>query len=490
MNTDLITRILGTKGAETFDEKVKMFSVSAQDYQFKRKAYANTIANTIEINDMILGKGRSRKSFAGASVSASNLAGVSIYAGIMRSMVQSIAPIFSVQRNIDAPEQKIMYVDFYDIMGVNGDKAIVPNIGADAAWADQNLHNVERLDLTTADNLSVINGFPIVPKTFKAEVYAEVEESGVKKEIVVGTILDGGNGKFIATPGIIKEESSISYNGAGMGTSTVNVVFNTDSTYKFTKVDYSVLYDTSAEDEVNKAYGQTKYYDARTSPLLVPVERNVISDHAMAKQGIINNDELYANFVENEYTKAINQRVFNALIQGYTGDTYKLDLSKFSISSGFYDTIIRSFRSLLTQAENILAKQTYKGAKCTGYLASPEAVNVFDLMVAGDGWVKNVNSTYYKDIAGWYNDVPVVRCTDLGEGELMLTVRTEDGYIAPLFHSMFLAPTELPVVANYQNMTKYATGMYSMEGFGFSSSALCVKLKVEVPEELKLSLTL
>jgi hypothetical protein len=473
MNTrqNLIQSILGEKGAEKFEERLKMFSVSDTDAQFRRKAFAQTIENTLEINDMVLGKSK-RSTFAGASLSSANLAGTSIYAGVMRSFVQSIAPIFAVQRNIDAPEQKIMYVDFYDILNNN---LIVPNIGPDQAWADQKARVTETIDPGNTPTTTITAGSPIVPKTFKAEIY--------NGNTLVGTIIDDGAGKFFATPGLILATSSIVYQTGSAATVTLNWATGLTAT----KMIYAAVYDQSAKAELNKAYGMTKYYDVQTSPILVPVERNVISDHAMAKQGIIDSDELYANFVENEYTKVVNQRVFDALVGGYTGDTYQLDLSAFTLASGFYDTIVRSFKSLLAQAENQLAAQTYKGAKCTGYLADPVACNIFDYMVAGDGWVKNINSTYYKDIFGWYNDVPVVRCTDLGEGEIMLTHRTADGYVAPLYHAMFLAPTELPVVANYQNMTKYATGMYSMEGINMSSSKLCVKLKVVAPSDLTLT---
>lgn len=468
----IISKILGEKGAAEFNNQVKLFARSEADAQFKRKAYASTIDNTLEINHMY-GEKSKRSTFAagGASLSAANLAGVSIYAGIMRAFVQSIAPIFAVQRNIDAPTQKIMYVDFYDIMN---NELIVPNIGPDKAWADAKARTTDTIAPATTPQYTITSGTPIVPKTFHAEVY--------KDSTFVGVIIDNGQGGFIATPGLIKHTSSIQYKTGG--SATVNLEFET--TVDANKIVYACVYDVSNKDEVNKAYGQVKYYDIATSPILVPVERNVIADHAMAKQGIIDSDELYANFIENEYTKVINNRVFETLVEGYTGDTYQLDLSRFNLQSGFYETVVRSFKSLLTQAENQLAAQTYKGAKCTGYLASPEAVNMFDLMNPGDGWVKNINSTYYKDIVGWFNDVPVVRCTNLGEGELMLTHRTDDGYLAPLFHGMFLAPTELPVVANYQNMTKYAAGMYSMEGFGMSSSALCVKLKIVAPQDLTL----
>lgn len=470
---EFIAKVLGKTGAEQFENKLKMFSATEADMNFRRKAYADTIATTMEINDMVLGT-KKRDTFSGASVSASNLAGVSIYAGIMRSFVESIAPIFSVQRNIDAPAQKIMYVDFYDILN---DQLIVPNIGADQAWADKTRQATETLDFTSSYTVTITGGWPITPKTFKAVVYNNAGD-------ILGTIYDDGNGKYIATPGLLDGSAAAANQSITYNSGLIKVTFPTGSTAKTMK--YACVWDVTDKSEVNKAYGRTKYYDIETSPLLVPVERNVISDHAMQKQGIINSDELYANFVENEYTKAVNQRAFDALLQGYQGDTYQIDLSSFTLAAGFYDTIVRSFKALLTQLENQLAKQTYKGAKCTGYLASPEAVNVFDLMNAGEGWVKNVNSTYYKDIVGWYNDVPVVRCIDLGEGELMLTHRTDDGYVAPLFHAMFLAPTELPVVANYQNMTKYASGMYSMEGFGYSSSALCVKAKVILPNDLKL----
>lgn len=467
---DVISNLLG-KNVGEFEKRLKMFSVSDTDAQLRRKAFARTIENTMDINNSVFGTSKGRKSFSGASITTGGTVGTSLYAGVMRSMVQSIAPIFAVQRNIDAPEQKILYVDFYNILG-DGKTSIAPNIGPDKAWADHKNRITESINPGTTAQFTVSSGSPILPKSFKAEVY--------NGNTLVGTIQDLGTGAFMATPGLIKGTSKIVYQTGNA--STITLDWETGLTAD--KITYAAVYDVTAKDEVDRGYGLTGYYDMVTSPLLVPVERNVVSDHMMAKQGIINNDELYANFVENEYTKAINQRCFDALIQGYTGDTFEVDLSSFEIRSGFYDTLTRSFRSMLAQAENQLAAQTYKGAKCTGYLASPEAINVFDLMGPGEGWVKNVNSTYFKDIAGWYNEVPVVRCTDLGDGELMMTMR--DDQIAPVFHGMFLAPTELPVVGNYANMTKYSSGMYSMEGFGFSSSALCVKLKVKAPETISL----
>lgn len=469
-NLSLMNKILGEK-AQEFEKKLKFFSVSEQDAQFRRKAFADTLEQTLDINSMYLNGGnRGRKTFAGgASLTAANVAGVSIYSGIMRSYVNNIAPIFSVQRSIDAPEQKIMYVDFYDVLN---DQLIVPNIGPDKAWADIKNHTTDTIN--PANDYTITSGTPIIPKSFRAEIY--------NNTTLVGTLEDNGQQGFLATPGLITNDSKITYNTGG--SATVLIKWATGLTAN--KIVYSCLYDVTAKDEINRAFGRVKYWDMVTTPLLVPVERNIIADHAMQKQGIINSDELYANFIENEYTKAINQRCFDALIGGYRGDTYKLDLSSFSLAAGFYDTIVRSFKSLLTQAENVLAEQTYKSAKCTGYLADPMAVNMFDLMSPGDGWVKNIESTYYKDIVGWFNDVPVVRCVDLGEGEIMLTHRTSDGYVAPLYHGMFLAPTEMPVVANYANMTKYAAGMYSMEGFGFSSSKLCVKVKVIPPKDLTL----
>jgi len=167
-NQEFIAKILGAEGAKQFDKKLKMFSRTDADENFRRKAYADTIATTMEINDMVMGQNGKRSTYAGASVSASNLAGVSIYAGIMRSFVESIAPIFCVQRNIDAPAQKIMYVDFYDILN---DNLIVPNIGADQAWTDKARQTTEALDLSSSTTFTITGGWPITPHTFKAVVY-------------------------------------------------------------------------------------------------------------------------------------------------------------------------------------------------------------------------------------------------------------------------------------------------------------------------------
>lgn len=494
MNKDsqFISSVLGAKGAEEFENQMRLFSNSNATLDARRKCYADTIRATLDINDAILGADakKGRKAFAdciagGASLSSANLAGVSIYAGIMKSYVQSIAPIFSVQRNVDTPRALIQYVDFYDI--ING-KNVAPNIGkGEAGWSD----DIEWTDAdgtepgagdnkvsgmyVTSDNktIKVITGTSVLPRSVKLDCY------GAEGKFV-GSVYDDGHGDLVSKPGLITT-GTIVYSSNGTSTASINVEVGGE----VEKVKLSYVRDKSAEQKLNRAYGRTKYYDMNTKPLLVPVERNIIADHAMKKQGIVNNDELYANFIETEYTKAVNERCFKSLLGNYIGDTWEIDLSQFSISNGFYDTLIRSFRAMLTQAENELARKTYKGAKCTGYVAGPDAVDVFDLMGPDMGWVKNVNSMYYKDVVGWYNDVPVVRCDDselIASDEIMLTHKTVDGYIAPLFHGMFLAPTELPVVSNYDNMTKFSTGMYSMEGFGYTTSQLCLKVKIKLAE--------
>lgn len=463
----IIGQLLGEKGNQVFEQKLKMFSVSDADAQLRRDAYSAVMEQTLAFEEKILGKDR-RRAFA-ASVTSANLSGVSIYAGVMKSYVNSIAPIFCVERQMDTVQQQLMYIDFYEVLS---GQAISPNIGADSAWQRQMDRKVETV--TPGTPQSLVYGDPIVPKSF----YAEVR----KGDVVKGTIQDNGQGKFLATPGLITDASTIVYNNNGAATINFTWAVGLDAD----KLVYAVNHDVSAKDEVKKAYGKHGYYSMVADPLLIPVERNIIADHAISKQGVLNSDELYANFVENEYTKEINRKVFDSLIFNYTGNTYHLDLSSFTLAAGRWDTITRTFLNALAQGENLIAEQTYKGAKVTGILAAPDTIQVFDLLNTDLGWIKNVDSTYFQDIAGWLNGTPVVRCASLPAGEIMLTHRTADGQIAPAFHGIFLAPTEMPVVANFKNMTNYATGMYSMEGVGYTSSKLCVKLKITLPGDLTL----
>ena len=457
------------KGAE-FQRALKMFSVSDADAQNRERVIKTVIDNTMEVNSMFWSK-NNRKAFA-ASVTAGNLDGTTIYAAVMRSFVNSVAPIFAVQRAMDTPKQQLMYIDFYDILN---NELIVPNIGPDKAWLDKNNSVTEVLDPSTPYVIS--SGNPIMPRTFMAEIY-----EGSK---LLGKIVDDGAGHFMASPGLIKEGSAINYNNGGSSTVTLDWAAGLAAN----KITYNVVFDVTAKDDVNRAFGKSDYYNMITEPLLVPVERNILTDHAMAKQGIINNDELYANFVENEYTKAINNKVYQGLINNYSGDTWQIDLSSFSLAAGRIDTLKTAFKNALTQGENRIAENTYKEAKVTGILAGHEAVDMFNLLTQEQGWIKNENRSYYKDIVGWLDQVPVVltNTPGLGTDEVMLTHRTADGQVAPLFHGIFLAPTDLPIVANYRQITDYTTGLYSMEGFGYTSSKLCLKIKFKTPEDIKIA---
>ena len=451
-----------------FQRKLKFFSVSDMDAQNRENVIKAVINQTMEIN-ALWEKKSGRRAFA-ASVTAGNLDGSTIYAAVMRSFVNNIAPIFAVQRVMDTPKQQLMYVDMYDILN---NELIVPNIGPDKAWLDQTNSVTEAIDVSVP--YTITSGDPVLPKTFQATL----SNNGT----VVGTIIDDGAGNFLASPGLLADGSQIVYNNGGA--STILLKFAAGLTAN--QIMYNVLFDVTSKEMVNRAYGKSDYYNMETSPLLVPVERNIITDHAMAKQGIINNDELYANFIENEYTKVINNMVYRTLLNHYVGDTYQIDLSSFSLAAGRIDTLTRAFKNALTQGENRIAEQTYKEAKVTGILAGHDAVDMFNLLTQEQGWVKNENRSYYKDIVGWIDQVPVVltNTPGLASDEVMLTHRTADGQVAPLFHGIFLAPTELPIVANYRQITDYTSGLYSMEGMGYTSSKLCLKIKFKYPEDLK-----
>jgi hypothetical protein len=473
MAVNLIDKLLG-KNATQFDQRLAMLSVSDIDRENRRRVYSSVLENTLDLDTKIMG---GRRTFSGASVSAANLSGTAIYSGIMWAYVNNIAPIFCVERATDAPKQQLMYVDMYDILK---NELIVPNIGPDQAWASES--NRTSATIVVGTPLTVMGGFPITPKSFYAEVY----NAGT----LVGTIQDNGRGVFIATPGVLDatnpSTSTITYNTGNASTFTLTW----DSSLVADKIVYALNWDSTAQDETNAGVGKVDYFNMTTEPLLIPVQRNLVADHAMAKQGIINADDLYSNFVQNEYTKAINRTVFDALLQGYQGNTYQIDLSNFTLAAGNWETIVRAFLSALAQGENLIAEQTYKGAKVTGILAHPNTIQVFDLISVESGWIKNTDSTYFNDVAGWLNGVPVVRCDDprMNSGDIMLTHRTQDGMLAPCFHGIFLGPTELPVIGSFKNITNYATGLYSMEGVGFTSSKLCVKLNVVLPTDLQLTL--
>lgn len=451
-------------------ESLKLFSVSESDYKMRVNAYTNAMARTSQMEDMALAGGARRRmmTFASPGMGAGNLRGSTIYPATILSNVSSIAPIFSVERDMDTPNGDLQFMDFYNIID---NKQVLPNLGRDGDFGE-NIKNADLSSLLSSAEVEYQSASSFIPHSIKLTLV----HGGVTYAIT-----DNGAGTLLAAPGLLSA-GTVNYS-----TGAVNITFaevKTGGTLKLT-----AAMDLPSDNAIDKIGGESKYFHVTTEPIIIPLQRNIVTDAAMNKQGVLDPNELYANVIQSTYTKKINEKVVSAIVNAYEGDSYTADLSEFNLAGGRYDTFIRSFQSLLVDGEATLGEKTYKAAKVNGILAGAKIANVFQYMNEGEGWIPNNSLGYFKDLLGWYNGIPVVRWTNnsgdavrVGDYDLYLTHKTEDGQLAPVVRGMFLSPTDLPEIANFANPTQITNGMFSLEGVRPTTSKLAVKLTITLPE--------
>lgn len=459
------------------DLQLKLFSVSDQDYASRKNSLISSMIRTAELENYALQGGAKRRvsQFAAApgGMGAADLRGLSIFPATILSYVNSIAPIFSVERDLDSIHASLMYFDFYSLM--TGEE-LIPNLGKDKIFGK--VKHVSDLTSSvdgTAKEFSVTLGKKLIPGMVKITY---------KTAKGIETIYDDKRGKLMAAPGLLVA-GEVDYTSG-----TIEWEFSTAPVVLGTKLTAEVAFDVPAESQVDKLAQMTKYFSMSAKPIEIPLYRNIITDAALNKQGVVDVNELYANLIQTQYTKLINEKVADAMLNNHEGDTYDADLSGFDIASGRYDTFIRTFQSLLVDGESKLGAQTYKGAKVTGILGGKSAVNAFQFMNSDEGWIPNLELAYFKDLLGWYRGTPVVRWEgdNISEDDLYLTHKTADGQLAPTFRGTYLTPTDLPEIGNFQNPSQVVNGMFSMEDVEATTSKLVVKLNVKLPESQKLTL--
>lgn len=472
--------VLGAlKASPEAQTSLKLFSVSEIDFNNRLNAMADSMAMTAMLEDRALARGCKRRLFAATApgMGAANLRGTTIYPATILSNVSSIVPIFAVERSGDMPSFDLQFKDFYNLATSD---LVLPNLGPDMPFGKSTVEKDLSALGQAAASVEFSAGMSIVPNSVKVVITLT---DGSTLEVI-----DHGDGKLYAAPGVLK---------AG----TINYVTGVvsyerpDKEVATTKVKLYATYDTPAEDEVEMVGGENKYFHIDTEPIIIPIKRNIINDAVDYKQGVTNPDEIYNNVIQTLYTKKLNEMTVAAIVNCYQGNTYTADLSDFDLAAGRYDTFIRTFQSLLVDGESKLAAQTFKGAKVTGILAGAQISNVFAYMTEQEGWIPNTQLGYFKDLIGWYKQVPVVRwnasdsnAAKVADDEIYLTVRTPDGQLAPAGRGTFLSPTDLPEIGNFKNPTQVVDGMFSMESVRPLTSKLVTKLKITLPASQVLSL--
>jgi hypothetical protein len=132
------------------------------------------------------------------------------------------------------------------------------------------------------------------------------------------------------------------------------------------------------------------------------------------------------------YTKLINSRLVTTLADSYQGDTMYYDLSVNSQKYHDFRSNLDFFNAIMIDVESELAKKSVKGITTTAYIAGANASNMFQKCSAIGKFEKNEKATYINDLLGWFDGVPVLRSTDIANGDIYAIHKTPDGQMAPL----------------------------------------------------------
>jgi hypothetical protein len=150
---------------------------------------------------------------------------------------------------------------------------------------------------------------------------------------------------------------------------------------------------------------------------LARFKENAIVVHLLDNGGIDMNALAFLDFTQSD------REQFAELI-GYS-------LRGFSELSYVTDETLNAAVAMI-DVESELAKKSVKGITTTAYIAGANASNMFQKCSAIGKFEKNEKATYINDLLGWFDGVPVLRSTDIANGDIYAIHKTPDGQMAPL----------------------------------------------------------
>lgn len=394
-----------------------------------------------------------------------NLRGTDFFDASVTGLVTSIVPYFTIERGMDHISASLPYMDFYDI--VNDEQRVVrPNLGLHTSTDEGVKSIVENVGQTS---YSFSFSGPVLPGQVLVEYGAN-------------RIVDDTRGNLITVPGLLTS-GTVNYS-----TGAVTLTFAAaTSTTVGPNVKCSAAVDYTAKDKSDAIYGKVKYYNARAQQMEVIVKRDIIQEASINKMGVLNPNKLFANAMLDQYHIRRNTKLAKSIKFGYAGNSYEIDLSKFSIATSEYPAYINCFINMLEGIDQAIANRLGSVMNATAYLVGKDVKYAFTTLAASKDWVPNTKATYVVGLVGWWKSRPVVYSDVLAADEAYAACKTADGNLAPVISGQFLPLSNLPTIGDYDNISKFSTGIYSMESLDLLTSELLQRFTIKLPDALKIT---
>lgn len=416
-------------------------------------------------------KNEYQKMFSGYSESP--LLSTQYFNATVSSYTSSFAGFMSIERDMDQPNGLISWMD---VLGVSDYRTVSPNIGPDN-FGGVSVQGRFESDITvSADQAyTYLIGRKIVPGTLRIKI---AKKDGTKLELV-----DAGQGQFMSVANVISD-SKIDYKNGNVEFTLVSSLTAGEDTITIVGAEDvigtpSLLQGAAAAKHENRFLAKLQQIGLSTVPDMLSAEFNISSVAAMKKALGTDVATFLFTKLREIFVKVINTKLVTTLASGYTGNTIEIDLEANSKKYMDYRSNLDYFVSSLIEVESALASKAVKGVTTTAYVAGSNASNMFQKCSAIGKFVKNEKSTYINDLLGWYDNIPVLRTTDIAGDEVYAIHKTADGQMAPLVRGIYLPLTDTPTIGNYENVVQAANGVFYQEGCRMLSNELVQKFTVK-----------
>lgn len=468
---NLNSQLLNTTLDANKRKALMVTSFSQEDMNYRLSAYDTAVSNFENIFRQTGGRNQDSQIIFAEGMGNANLRGTSFFDATVTALVTSIVPYFTIERGMEYVSASLPYMDFYDIVkedDIDVNRVVRPNLGLHTSM-DEGVKLMTDTADGVKDAFTFTVGQPIIPG------HVTVEHGKLR-------IVDDTRGQLIGPAGAMsvgtvdyqKGEIKLTFNTAPAAADGANVTC-------FVSVDYT------AKDKSDAIYGKVKYYNARANQMEVVVKRDIIQEASINKMGVLDPNKMFANAMLDQYHIRRNTKLANNIKFGYQGNTYTIDLSTFSLASSEYPAYINVFINMLEGIDQVIANRVGSVMNATAYLVGKNTKYAFTTLSASKDWVPNTQATYVVGLVGWWKSRPVVYSNVLGDDEAYASCKTADGNLAPLISGQFLPLSNLPSVGSYDNVSKFSTGIYSMESLDLLTSELLQRFEVKLPAAMVLT---
>ncbi|MEM4166577.1 MAG: hypothetical protein QW255_04455 [Candidatus Bilamarchaeaceae archaeon] len=466
---------------------LKLGSVSPRVAQHRLEQYAKALSNSLRSMD-------SWRMF-----STSNLPGLGVVLGVssLLAMVTSFAGFLAIERTIEQP-RIVQY--FADVIGTNFDISGNPStkfpVVGPTDYSDDNVAMI-RVSQGGASPYTVpstLIPYPVIPGTVKITVTLTPTTPGTPIQFVVtddrqgNLLIPGGYANYFdltnnptISYGTFNPLTPASINNLTIQATGFNVNVLVEANRAF--IEEPTMPTAGNDTRLQLSLSRTVMVD--TKPSLLTVQLN-LSEIALAKKSMnMDIPSFLTQKISEVYSKVVNRYIVQTFTRSLYNPSNTVTIDLYSpIPVGpppatqwyQFTPILDKLVAQMEEVNNRLAMQSYIGLKATAYLVSPRlAYWIRRTRILDPSAFVEENVSYINELIGYWYGVPVLVHTDLASifdgadsrdtanlvtcGGFAVHLRP-DASLAPVFHAIFLPPTNTPNVGNYFNPVQQAMSLY------------------------------